>query len=393
MFMSRRSKFFALGAAISVAFGLMLLPTAAGAGQAAIGRISPKSARLDWSAPRTAAQSAALLKQGPSSTPIQDFTNTITDGTSHFSYTMIGKNPLVTQASPVTTIKTYVQPIVFKFANGDKWDPTVADGCDATSALVRTQQSPIFVAQKFKFGGTSVGKAQYVDAFQRASFFDQTNPSGINPGYHVKLKLITLAKMTINVPNTKAAEGSTGCGSGILGAVEINYWDHLVQTTLLPQLATQGVTLKDFPFFLFGNVVMYDTTTSNCCILGYHNSMGSGATFQSYGNGLYDNTRDFSGSGDVSAISHEVAEWMDDPNTVNPTKPWGHIGQVSGCQNNLEVGDPLSGTVFNDTLNNKTYHLQEMAFYSWFYHQKPSQGVNGWFSNRGKFTTPAAKCP
>ena len=29
---------------------------------------------------------------------------------------------------------------------------------------------------------------------------------------------------------------------------------------------------------------------------------------------------------------------------TNPTPKWGHIGQVSGCQSNLEVGDPLSGT-------------------------------------------------
>ncbi|HEY5013804.1 MAG TPA: hypothetical protein VIK61_14020, partial [Acidimicrobiia bacterium] len=100
-----------------------------------------------------------------------------------------------------------------------------------------------------------------------------------------------------------------------------------------------------------------------------------------------------SGSADVSALTHEVGEWMDDPNGANPTKPWGNIGQVSGCQGNLEVGDPLSGTVAIDNLNGKAYHVQEMAFYSWFYHQSPSQGVNGWFSNGGTFTTSAAPCP
>ncbi len=108
---------------------------------------------------------------------------------------------------------------------------------------------------------------------------------------------------------------------------------------------------------------------------------------------MYDNTGAFSGSGDISALSHEVGEWMDDPNGVNPTKPWGNIGQVSGCQNNLEVGDPLSGTVFSDTLNGKTYHPQELAFYSWFFHQSPSQGINGWYSDGGSFTTAAAPCP
>ena len=34
-----------------------------------------------------------------------------------------------------------------------------------------------------------------------------------------------------------------------------------------------------------------------------------------------------------------------------------------------------------------------MAFYSWFYHQNPSQGVNGWFSNNGTFTIDANPCP
>ena len=85
-------------------------------------------------------------------------------------------------------------------------------------------------------------------------------------------------------------------------------------------------------------------------------------------------------------------EWQNDPNTVNPTPSWGNIGQVSGCQTNLEVGDPLSGTTIADNLNGFTYHPQELAFFSWFYHQNPSLGVNGWYSNKGTFKTFAAPC-
>jgi len=44
-------------------------------------------------------------------------------------------------------------------------------------------------------------------------------------------------------------------------------------------------------------------------------------------------------------------------------------------------------------MNGKAYHLQELAFVSWFYHQSPSTGVNGWYSNGGAFTTAAAPCP
>jgi hypothetical protein len=210
----------------------------------------------------------------------------------------------------------------------------------------------------------------------------------------VKLSLVTLPKLTVNVPAGSAAFGSMGCGNGNFGAIEIGYWDNLVQNTLLPNMAAQGLTLKDFPLFLFGNVVMYDTVTSNCCILGYHNAKGSGSTFQSYGNSMYDSGDIFPFSpSDVSIMTHEVGEWMDDPNVVNITKPWGNIGQVKGCQANLEVGDPLTGTSLTRSLNGKTYHLQELAFYSWFFHQNPSQGVNGWFSNKGTFTIDANPCP
>jgi hypothetical protein len=82
---------------------------------------------------------------------------------------------------------------------------------------------------------------------------------------------------------------------------------------------------------------------------------------------------------------------MNDTNTANPVPPWGHIGQQPGCQNNLEVGDPLSGTlappIFNPA-NGFTYHMQELAFFSWFY-GAPSVGVNEWFSDNGTFLQDA----
>ena len=92
------------------------------------------------------------------------------------------------QTNPSTTVNTTLIPVVVTFSNGDTWDPTLIDSCDSQSALTRTQNSPIFVAQPWKFGNTSMGTGQYIDAFQRAEFYSQTNPTtGINPGYHVKL--------------------------------------------------------------------------------------------------------------------------------------------------------------------------------------------------------------
>lgn len=81
---------------------------------------------------------------------------------------------------------------------------------------------------------------------------------------------------------------------------------------------------------------------------------------------------------------------MDDPFGNNPTPLWGHVGQVGGCQGNLEVGDPLTGHNIPPVIgaNGFTYHLQELAFFSWFY-GAPSIAVNNWFSDNNTFKTDA----
>jgi len=375
---------------MSAVAGITVAAPPANAGTARIRRITVRHARLDWTRARTAADIAspnALTSAGAS---IQSFTATVTDGTSSFRYTMVGKNPFVAQTQPSTTIATTVIPVVIKFSNGDTWDPRVIDSCDTQSALTRTLNSPIFVAQPWKFGGTAVGTGQYIDVFQRGEFYRQTKPTGINPGYHVTLAPKTHAPLVVNVPTTDAAESTTVCGTHKLGAVEINYLDSQIQNYIAGTLGSSATAT--FPLFLLDNVVEYIFSTDQCCVLGYHNAMANAGRIQSYGVAMYDNTGDFRGSADTVVLAHEVGEWMNDPYVNNPTKPWGNIGQVQGCQNNLEVGDPLTGTGITNKLNNKTYHLQELAFFSWFYHSSPSLGVNRWFSSNGTFTTSARPC-
>lgn len=378
--------------AVSVAmlvsgFGGVALGAAAARGSS--GTV-PRIPLLDWTPKRTGAEAASLRMLAGASTSLQTFTTKVHDGTSTFSYTMVGKNPFVHQATPKTTIKTTLIPVIVKFSNGDKWDPTAINSCDSKSAVTRTQKSPVFVAQPWKFGPTSVGTGQYLDAFQRAEFYRQTRPAGINPGYHVALTLATHAPLVLTVPNAKRAEVGAGCGNFKLARVEINYLDaqlqHYIKTTL------GSAATNTFPLFLVANVTEYDTTPGGFYIGGYHNAMVNAGKFQTYALSMYDTSGDFTWSADTAILTHEVGEWMNDPNTVNPTKRWGHTGQVSGCQNNLEVGDPLTGTFITDTLNGKTYHLQELAFFSWFYHSKPSLGVNGWFSSHGTFKTSAKTC-
>jgi len=370
--------------------GLALPAPPAVAGPARIGKVTVRFARLDWAPARTAPEAASLKAQTAASASIKMFTASVQDGASTFRYSMLGKNPFVRQATPSTTINTTLIPVVIKFSNGDTWNPAVIDSCDSQSALTRAQHSPIFVAQPWKFGPTSIGTGQYIDAFQRGEFYQQTKPTGINPGYHVKLALATHAPLMLRVPTADAAETTTVCGTHKLGVVEINYLDNQIRQYITGTLGSAATTT--FPLFLLGNVVEFIGSPSYCCVLGYHNAMRNAGALQTYGVSMYDNSGDFGNLADAAVMSHEVGEWMNDPSGTNPTKPWGNIGQVSGCQGNLEVGDPLTGTGITDTLNGKQYHLQELAFFSWFYHSSPSLGANGWFSSNGTFKRSAPPC-
>jgi hypothetical protein len=290
-----------------------------------------------------------------------------------------------------------VIPLIIKIGT-TTFDPTVVkSGCETKTAQSVFQQSPIFdKTTTFTLNGVNEGATQYIDAFQRANFDQFTKPSGINPGYHVLLKYAAKPAITIDATGHAAIEGGSGCST--LGGIDINWFDNLVQGTLFPQVeASDGVTPAQFPLFLTRSVVWYDTVPSNCCILGYHGAFNNprfSGSMQTYSptdldlSGLFD-----SGIKDTSVAAHEVGEWMDDPTGGNATPVWGG-GQVPPCgQNNLEVGDPLTGTnIPNVVVNGYTYHLQELAFFSWFYHQSPSWGAGGKYSDNGTFTTFATPC-
>ena len=319
-----------------------------------------------------------------------------------YSYTMVGKKVTKAQTTPTTTVTAPVIPIIVKLTGGSAhtWDPTVTyAACGETaSVLSRVQNSPLFdKTTTYTMNGVNEGATQYIDAFQRANFDKYTKATGVNPGYHVLMKYSAHPAITITNP-PGIATGAGGCEPE--GALEINWFDNFLQNTVFPSLAAETKPLgpKVFPIFVMRNVTFYIGSTANCCALGYHNAFNNpafGGNIQSYTAFEWPDNSFFPASyNDTVVGSHEVGEWMDDPFTNNATPSWGNIGQVSGCQGNLEVGDPLTPTnVPPVTVNGYTYHLQELAFFSWFYHQSPSIGAGGKFSNNGTFTTFAANCP
>jgi hypothetical protein len=344
----------------------------------------------------TVTRAQALSNARASSSSFTQFKSTVTVGGKSYTYVMAGENPAVHQSNPVSTIQAELVPVIVK-ALGFTWDPTKTDSCDAgATPLARTQQSPIFTSQSYTWGGTKVGTGQVTDVYQRADWWKYTQPGGINPGYAVNLSVKTLKPVTINVPNADASSYSGVCGNGHLADISINWLDSYLRKTVIPSLKSQGVGTTTLPIFLVHNVAEYTgTNPNNCCVLGYHNAEGSGGAVQTYAVADYDNTGAFTAKNirDVDILSHELAEWQNDPYTNNPTPAWGHTGQdPNSCQSNLEVGDPLTSTGYTHVENGFTYHIQELAFFSWFYHQSPSLGVNGWYSDQGTFKSYAKAC-
>lgn len=305
-----------------------------------------------------------------------------------------------TQIVPIVivtkSVATDVSPagIISTQAGKTRFDPTEADNACLTSPnnvpLRLFQQSPIFKAADFNFGGTNVGTTQYIDAFQRAEFWDVINRNT----YHVKLgPITTLDPVVIKIPaNSGLSLPPALFGTcGPMGIIDINLFDSIVSNTILPALISKGVNPGTFPIFQVYNVAFSigdPTDLNNCCALGYHSFAGA---FQTYSPADFDTTGLFGPSAmDTAVLSHEVGEWANDPTGFNPTPAWGNTGQVVGCQNNLEVGDPLTGTNIPNVVmpNGFSYHLQELAFFSWFY-GAPTLGLNGWFSDNGTFLSDA----
>jgi hypothetical protein len=360
---------------------------------------------------RDAAGNIAKPSDAAAVSSLTTFTYNVTSSRDGNTYTgaMVGQDPFSKHFRP-TTVTTPVIPLIITFnsvATGLNkkgilsrtkgqitFDPTVADTSCLSAPndvpLTLTEQSPIFQAANFEFGDTAVGDTQYIDAFQRANFWQFVG----HTDYHTLVNPVVFQPVTLNISSADgvAIPASLFGTCGSLGIVTLKTLDAILTGTLLPQLAAQGVDSSQFPIFLLYNTVMSEglpEDLNKCCVLGFHGSTGS--PIQTYSPIDFDTSGLFGPSvHDTSIMAHEVGEWADDPFGNNPTPAWGHTGQVAGCQTNLEVGDPLTGTNFPPVVgaNGFTYNLQELAFFSWFY-GAPSIAVNGWFSDNNTFTTDA----
>jgi hypothetical protein len=352
-------------------------------------------------------------------------------GGGSYSGQIIGRSPFL-RGKTTTTIPLQIVPVKVVINNGSgdthTYDPTINDGCEPVghSAVDLVQNSPIFTNTPWVMNGVNVGTTQYHDATLRASFWSLVQGTD----YHLVENVTVLPTQTMFFGSVGNAGSTLGIGQnitnppslcGFVGVLNVNQLVTAVNNLLASLSPT--VNIGTLPMILVDSVISSengDSTSSGCCILGFHSGFNVGPNLQVTSIFDFDYSHAF-GDQDVTVIAHELGEAIFDPTGNNLTPTWGSIGQDNNSpacptlgasdQNNLEVGDPLSPgfpkvanehtTGSNDsnefivagtgTEIGVTYHLQELVLFSWFY-GGTNLGIPGFFSNNGTLQGDAKLC-
>ncbi len=357
------------------------------------------------------ADDAIAASKKATTIPMASYTFTASKDGQTYTDVIVGKSPF--QAPYGTTkVKVLLVPMIIDigFNRFDSTAPNNCGGSMGNSDLANFLNSPIMTPLSFD-GGTGPGHASlingvhvggkltYNDAHRRAEFLNAIG--GASSHYRTTYDVTITPTQTIDFATSAGHSAiiydpnSANAGCALLGGLDITYFDNYFATTVLN--AVQGDPTS-FVIFLMHDVVFYEFEPTFCCILGYHGTLNN---LQTYSPTDYDTTGDFGpGIVNVSVAAHEIGEWRDDPLGNNPIPNWGGTGQVGGCQNNWEVGDPLTGTDFPAITmpNGVTYNPQETVFWSWYYsadHDPYFQNIEagGKYSMNGTFGGPSEVCP
>ncbi|HTU46385.1 MAG TPA: hypothetical protein VMF91_15055 [Bryobacteraceae bacterium] len=121
------------------------------------------------------------------------------------------------------------------------------------------------------------------------------------------------------------------------------------------------------------------------------NHSSTGSPLQTYATIDFDTTGLFpEGLQDSGELAQEIAGWINDPFFTNTAPGWTRGADSTDCENTFEVGTPLDGLNAPPIVmrNGFTYHLPELAFFSWFF-GKPSTAIHHWYSSNGSLLTDA----
>ena len=310
------------------------------------------------------------------SSSFKDPTNGIT-----YPFTMVGSDPRLRQS---TTVDTMIVPLSFTFVAGAQdltalqipplnYFPTAqAVTMNGADNVADTIASPIFTPTDFPISSDT--GVQFGDAFARAQF------GKVGTGYHVILGQPRVSEtVSIQVPESQGV-AVLSPDNVMVGRVDSTWFKEQL-AALIDDMNLKPTIL---PIFLTNNVVLYSGGNYLQLSLGGHGA-GSPASnapislegkdkirtfvFAAYltPNGLSRNPA----ISDIQALSHEVAEWIDNPFGINLVQPYQIPTAPGMCSSDLETGDVLAGVWFPlpgnpDLAAGLVWHPQDEAFLNWF---------------------------
>ncbi|HLG64740.1 MAG TPA: hypothetical protein VKY19_22560 [Ktedonosporobacter sp.] len=369
----------------------LAVPSAQAAQSSTFPTISPSQLQGHYLAPsqlHTATQMMSVKRAaGFSGGGIQfvpTFNGSFTFNNTTFPFTMVGSDPAL--GSHTTHIKTIVIPVAFHFPDQNV---TFSGGGQNTDTLL---DSPIFSKNHMLTGS----RAQWSDALMRNQFNNFVTTT--SPNYHVLLNQPDVRPtlhftLPFNTSNEVADLVFKTTNNISIGIVDINVFIPWIENEVL----AMHLPADSLPIFQFRDVYLnfgsIDPKNLQCCVLGFHDTFTSASNPNAIHTEIFESVSTpgiFSGVAGITAMSHETAEWLDDPLGNNPTPPWLNAG--GGCQNNLETGDFLEGNPIAPILVDG-FTLQDETNLWWFARTpQPTPAKFGLYDFAGRLNTFSTAC-
>jgi hypothetical protein len=331
---------------------------------------------------------------------------------------MVGADPYNCSGSACSvTIETDITPLIL-IVEGQTFDGNAVLGATLASpqfASDNYSSTPAATDVNFKRGaGGALSNLGQGVQLQDVTMRSQFNTGG---NYHLILHPNIKPAVTITVPANQGTRLQSGRGV-VFADVSYSWW-----TTQIQNLETKADPTH-LPVYLTDNVLLHiGKDIFNCCVIGFHGTRAAGSgggSNNSNGNavvqtfawasyispGIYARADGgvYWALQDIHAISHEIAEWADDPFVNNLVEPWlTPTAPQYGCTNILETGDPVVGIGFAMGTNtfrqgpnpngsqsaDGYYHPEDEAILPWFMRTVPnniSEPTQSPSTNIGRYT-------
>jgi hypothetical protein len=330
-----------------------------------------------------------------------------------FPFIMVGNDPRV---GDTTRIPTRITEVSLRLLNPDG---TLKATMPFAPFEDLTEDSPNFETANY----TSGHNIQFGDAVQRAEFF-----KSMDRDWHTVLGEPRIVnRVTFTIPrfvNIRFPDGSVKAVQAYLFGNAPNgdpfvqlldlLFNSLNNTQVVNDIGAGNFTTDALNINVYPNTFLFSINSqgqlAQCCVLGFHTYFFDRSTtpqprwlfdFASWiSPGLFSG-----GVQDVSALSHEISETLNDPFVNTATPVWQFPGEpptAKVCQGNLETGDPVevlpSATVaikLRERNEVFTYHPQTEALLQWFEMGAKSDAIAGAFSypNTASLPHSALPCP